>query len=236
MKKLFIFILTAMSAFAVERNISLGVYTQQSKYKGGDQKYYPNILATYGNYYLEGLELGKIIYDDKFQLKAFVQYDTVNALDTGDLSGVYSKLSNRKAPELIGFKTESDLGLFYYGFYSACDIRSNSLVFGTGIGRVFRPLKPLFLAPSLNFKYYSDNYGDYYFGVDEEESSATGFDIFQPGSGYKVEASLDTLLFFSEQIGVILRTSYEIIDPNWDSEILADTENFSGTLLCIYRF
>ncbi len=236
MKKILIFIFFSLSLFPVEKNIAFGIYTQDGQYKGQGMQYYPNIVATYGNYYLEGLELGRVLYDKKYKLTTFFKYETVTGFESQDLDLKYQKLDDRKAPLLFGFRAKKKMGRFTYLSEVFGDFRSNALAGGIGISSTFRPFEPLFFIPSIKAFYYQSDYADYFYGISHEESIRTGLDPISITDGTRLELSLDTLLFLSESFGFALRTTYEFIDENWESEIVEDNESFKASLLMVYRF
>lgn len=236
MKKLIVFILFSMSIFSVEKNIAFGIYTQDGQYKGQGIQYFPNIVATYGDYYLEGLEIGKVLYNDKFKLSTFFKYETVTGFEASDLDMEYKDLDDRKPPLLLGFRSKKQMGKITYMAEIFGDFRSSAFGSGIGASSTFRPFEPLFLIPSVKVFYYDKNYGNYFYGISRDESQRTGLDEINIVDGTRLEISLDTLLFLSESFGFALRTTYEFIDENWESEIVEDNESFKGSLLVIYRF
>ncbi len=236
MKNLFLFILFCLNMYAIEKNIAFGIYGQDGQYKGQGIQYYPNIVVTYGNYYLEGLEIGKVLYNEKYKLTTFFKYETVTGFNSKDLELQYRELDDRKAPLLFGFRGKKQLGKITYITELFSDFRSESLAGGLGVSRTFRPHKALFLIPSIKAFYYQDKYTNYYYGISEEESLRTGIEKKDTTEGARLEISLDTLLFFSESLGFALRTTYEFIDENWKSEIVEDNKSLKASLLLIYIF
>lgn len=236
MKKLFLFFIFIGSIFAVEKNAGIGVYVQQGRYKSQDTETYPFLVINYGPYYLNGSEVGYNFAREDITLTPFVKYDTVKGVEASTLDGPYSLIDDRDAPLFIGLKATKKHKIIDMTLTLAGEVTSSSFSLGIEGSRSFRPFKPLFIIPSINMSYFDSKYADYFYGIDYDESLASGLAESHPTEGFVYEISLKVLLFFSEKTGLSLNTAYEIIDSKWKSDIVEKTAQSKASLTAFYRF
>lgn len=236
MKKLFLFFILIGSIFAVEKNAGVGYYGQQGRYKSQDTETYPFIVINYGPYYLNGSEIGYNFTREDITLTPFIKYDTVKGVEASTLDGPYSLIDDRDAPIFVGIKAKKKHNLLDMTLTLAGDVTSSSFTLGIEGSRSFRPFEPLFIIPSISMSYYDSKYADYFYGIDHNESLASGLAESHPKEGFVYEISMNILLFFSEKTGLSINTAYEIIDSKWKSDIVEKTGQSKASLIAFYRF
>ena len=236
MKKLFLFFVFIGSIFAVEKNAGLGIYVQQGRYKSQDTETYPFLVINYGPYYLNGSELGYNFTREDITLTPFIKYDTVKGVEASTLNAPYNLIDDKDAPLFIGIKANKKYKILDMTLRLAGDVTSNSFTFGLEGSHNFRPFKPLFIIPSLSLSYYDSKYADYFYGIDLNESLASGLRESHPTEGFVYEISVNILFFFSEKTGLSLNTAYEIIDSKWKNDIVEKTSQSKASMTAFYRF
>lgn len=153
-----------------------------------------------------------------------------------DLEDELKLLNSRNHPKLLGIKFEKNYKNIDCQISFGKDFTSNAYKISSLIQQNFRPFKPLFIIPSIELSYYGEKYGDYFYGISQEESLKTNLEIHQENDGFILDLNLSFMMFFSEKVGISLRGGYKKIDSKWRSPILDKTESFNASFVFIYRF
>lgn len=236
MKKFILFLIINIYIFPIEKNFSIGRYTQEGFYKGQGRQNFNFVVLNYGSFYIQGSEIGGTIYNKDFKIIPFIKYDSITGMKNEDLEDELKLLNSRNHPKLLGIKFEKNYKNIDCQISFGKDFTSNAYKISSLIQQNFRPFKPLFIIPSIELSYYGEKYGDYFYGISQEESLKTNLEIHQENDGFILDLNLSFMMFFSEKVGISLRGGYKKIDSKWRSPILDKTESFNASFVFIYRF
>lgn len=236
MKNFILFLIISLYIFPIEKNFSIGQYTQEGFYKGQGRQNFNFLVLNYGNFYIQGSEVGGTIYNKNLKIIPFIKYDSITGMRSDDLDNELETLDSRKHPKLLGMKFKQNYKNIDYQISLGKDFTSNSYKISSLMQQNFRPLKPLFISPSVKLSYYTEKYGDYFYGISQEESYRTNLQSHKGKDGFILDLNLSLMMFFSEKIGVSLRGGYKKLDSKWKSPILEKIESYNASFIFIYRF
>lgn len=236
MIKIILFLMLSISIFSIEKNISIGRYTQEGFYRGQGKQNFNFLVINYGEFYIQGSEIGFGFYNNELKITPFIKYDSITGMEREDLDKELQNLDSRDSPKMLGMKIARTYKNINYEFSFAKDFTSEAYKLTSSIERQFRPLRPIFIIPNIKLSYYTREYGKYFYGISQEEASISNLESFKGKDGFILDLNLAFMMFFSENFGISLRSGYKKIDSNWKSPIVESTESLNTSFVIIYRF
>ncbi|SJZ63264.1 outer membrane protein [Cetobacterium ceti] len=156
--------------------IGLGVGTYKSLYKGVGSKAYPIPMfdIKYDQFYVVGTTIGyELLNKDKFTMSLFVNPLDGYKVKGSDLSNGYKDIDNRDYQAMFGARL--DMPTPIDGLRTGIAVSGGDHGYKGRVG-LYKPynLTPRFtLVPAVHMIYYSQDFTDYYFGVDSSETFAS---------------------------------------------------------------
>lgn len=93
------------------------------------------------------------------------------------------------------------------------------------------------LMPSVGIKWTSCEYNDYYYGIDSDESRASGLSEYKPGSALSPNAGITARVGLSENWSVFANGNLEFLNQEiYDSPMVENATKLSVGAGLLYRF
>lgn len=212
MKKYLLTLLVLFSVVAVanddfKASIATGYITRDSIYRGKEVKKIPVFgNVSYKNIYLKGSEIGaKFIDTDRFDTSIFVELQDGYHIKPSKMNNGYKSIKKRNFQQTVGLIADIRLDeiskkLTLSPYFSAGH-RGRQV--GTKLSYLYVPQENIIISPSVNIKYLSKKYTDYYFGVDRDELGGNITNEYNPDGAFEFGAGLYGEYYFTKNISVL---------------------------------
>lgn len=237
-------LLLSNNAMATEFNnaIGLGGSWSTSPYIGENNQFTPMPLIDYDSehFFISGLSAGLHIWgNDSQQLDIAMKYQNLE-LDPADNDNANMKQLNKRKSTLLS-------GLSYsittqYGQVSAevlADVLNNSKTVSIELeyAAYFALTDRLAIIPQFGVTWFNRSHNRYYYSVNAQESSVSGFNRYQPTNGITPYAVLTTSYQFNSRWSAVLEYEFNWLDSTVKSSPLVNRSNISTlTAGILYHF
>lgn len=195
---------TATLAQENKFSVGMGVGTTNHFYQGDEITFpTPFFDVRYDNFFITGANIGYDVYnEDSVTLSLFVNPFDGFPIKASKLDHEYDSIDERKTQIALGAIAAYDL--------PAYDM--TALVSFAGGERGFKGeaslVKPynfgsFTLIPSVSATFYSEDYTDYYFGIDSDERGGKIKDSYSPSSAYSLGINLAAEYYLTDKITLL---------------------------------
>lgn len=195
---------TATLAQENKFSVGMGVGTTNHFYHGDEITFpTPFFDVRYDNFFITGANIGYDVYnEDSVTLSLFVNPFDGFPIKASKLDHGYDSIDERKTQIALGAIAAYDL--------PAYDM--TALVSFAGGERGFKGeaslVKPynfgsFTLIPSVSATFYSEDYTDYYFGIDSDERGGKIKDSYSPSSAYSLGINLAAEYYLTDKITLL---------------------------------
>ena len=219
--------------------IGLAAVTSESIYiEGSNQtRVFPAIDYKYKNFFFQAGDLGfKLINEKNWELDFGLSVDFIGDTERGD-SQLLQNLPELSLP-LNGFLSvqyTSPIGLFKLKHNHEVNNKHNGSSSSLSYSAPIFKDKWLFL-PQLSYDYYSEEVVNYFFGVDDIDSTPD-IQAYQTGSSNAVSLSVLALYTINDKWSFVGNLRNEFIDDQIsDSPIVEDDQRLSIFAGFLYKF
>lgn len=151
--------------------LGLGIGSSTKLYKQEDSNVMPLPMldVKYGNFYIEGLNLGYTAYrNDLLAMSIFLDPLAGFPIDGGDMKRGYREIEDRETQAMLGVKADFKIDRWGGRGTAAFQAGEHGSQAKFSIYRVF-PIEKFTVIPSVFVNYFSSDFSDYYFGVSHSE-------------------------------------------------------------------
>ena len=212
MKKYLLAILALFSVATManddfKASVTVGYGTTDSIYKGKERFSIPIFESiSYKNVYLKGTEVGaKFIDTDRFDTTMFIEFLDGYSIKGSKMDSGYRTINRRKYQQAIGLK--SDIGIDEISenltLTPSFSIGNRGSKTGLSLSYLYMPKENIIISPSVNVKYLSKKYTDYYFGVDRDELGGSITNEYTPDGAFEFGAGLYGEYYFTKNISAL---------------------------------
>lgn len=227
-------LLFSYNAIASEQNNAIGISGSwsQSPYIGQSNQFTPMPLIDYDSehFFISGLSGGIHLWNNETQqLDISMQYQDIE-LDPSDNDDVRMKQLNHRRTTLLA-------GLSYaittpYGQISAealTDVLNNSNTVSIELeyAAYFALTDKLAIIPQVGVTWYNRSHNRYYYGINENQSLASGFEQYRPSSGLVPYAVLTTSYRFNKSWSAVVEYELDWLDSEVKSSPIVNRSNMS---------
>lgn len=195
---------TATLAQENKFSVGMGVGTTNHFYHGDEITFpTPFFDVRYDNFFITGTNIGyDVVSEDSITLSLFVKPFDGFPIKASKMDHDYDSIDERKTQIALGAIAAYDL--------PAYDM--TALVSFSGGERGFKGeaslVKPynfgsFTLIPSVSATFYSEDYTDYYFGIDSDERGGKIKDSYSPSSAYSLGINLAAEYYLTEKITLL---------------------------------
>ncbi len=218
--------------------VGAGPYFQSQPYEGADPLVLASPVGIFDNrlFYVRWARLGMYFYGgDNWGMSITAQprpfgYKTA---DSPTLAGMADRNNSWEAGLAIGGKNR--LGFAELVYFQDILGNSNGYMSRLELGKLI-PAGRWFFQPSVYLLYYSDRFNNYYYGVRDNEATATRA-AYRAGGGVNLAAQTYIMYDFSKHWHFLgnIRVDY-LSSQIRNSPIVADDFMISGLLSVLYSF
>jgi outer membrane protein len=191
-------------------SLGAGVGVSTSEYRGEDTKVSPVPILKYEgeHFFVRGLSAGAHLYRDEVNdLSVNVSYlsQSFDADESDD--SMMKLLDDRDSTMMAGFSYGLRGGWGAAGLSLSADVldTNNGLVGDASYACPFK-LSFLKIKPVVGVEWTSENYNDYYYGVDSSESVRSGMGEYGAGSGFSPYLGLGLKCDLTHDFEMMLKT------------------------------
>lgn len=181
----------------------------------------------YDNFFMVGTNIGyDVISEDSVTLSLFVNPLDGFFIRSKDIDSDYDSIDDRKTQVAVGATVGYDLPFY--------DIKTLLSISGGERGakssaHILKPYRfddKLTLIPSFSATFYTDDYTDYYFGVDHNELGGNLTHTYSPDDAYSLGLSLAAEYYLNDRITLLAflsadKFSSEVADsPLIDNDVV----------------
>ena len=202
-----LFSVTAMANDDFKASVTVGYGTNDSVYKGREYYRIPAFInMSYKNLYLEGTEIGaKFIDTERFDTTLFIEFLDGYSIKGSKMDVGYRTINKRKYQQAIGLKSdiridEISKNLTFSPYFN---IGHRGTQAGASLSYLYMPAENIIISPSINTKYLSKKYTDYYFGVDRDELGGNITNEYNPDGAFEFGAGLYGEYYFTKHISAL---------------------------------
>ncbi|OIQ49336.1 MltA-interacting protein precursor [Pseudodesulfovibrio hydrargyri] len=222
-------------------SLGAGVKISTSEYKGEDAKVSPVPLLNYEGEYLfvHGLTAGAFLYKDPTnELSVNVSYlsQSFDASENDDRR--MRLLDDRDSTMMVGaaYSLRGDWGQTKLALSADVLDNNNGFVADASYAYPFS-LSFLRIKPFAGVEWTSENYNDYYYGVDSGESSKSGMREYSAGSGFSPYVGLGLKCGLTRDIDISLSTRIKKLSEEiTDSPMVDKDATYSFAFGLSYSF
>lgn len=196
---------TATLAQENKFSVGMGVGTTNHFYHGDEITFpTPFFDVRYDNFFITGANIGYDVYnEDSITLSLFVNPFDGFPIKASKMDHDYDSIDERKTQIALGAIAAYDL--------PAYDMTALVALSGgeRGVKGEARLVKPYSLSsdftliPSISANFYSEDYTDYYFGIDSDERGGKIRDTYSPNSAYSLGINLAAEYYLTEKITLL---------------------------------
>ena len=212
MKKYLLTILALFSVTAVanddfKASVTAAYGTRTSIYKGREENtipIFPNI--SYQNLYLKGTEVGfKFLDYTRFSSSIYVDLLDGHSIKASRMDIGYKTIHDRKHQQAVGLQANFKLNDISENLTltPSFSIGNRGSKTGLGLSYLYMPQENIIISPSVNVKYLSKKYTDYYFGVDKNELGGSITNEYNPDGAFEFGAGLYGEYYFTKNISAL---------------------------------
>ena len=214
-----------LQSYAWDLSVGTGFFAEQSPYSDVGWKYTPMPVIQFDSEYVffDVQTAGFYLYKgDHSALLLLADYEPM-AYDPDDANKAAMKAIDKRRPTLFG-------GLRYtlWGRYGIVRLEGTGDLLGrtdgfrakASYGLHFSPAG-IDILPEIGVLWHSDEFNDYYFGVSNAESLASGFDAYDGSYSFTPYLGLSAQYAFFNRVKLLLSASYKLTpDKVTDSPIV----------------
>ena len=212
MKKYLLTMLALFSVVAVanddfKASVTAAYGTRTSIYKGREENaipIFPNL--SYQNLYLKGTEVGfKFLDYSRFNSTLYVDLLDGHSIKGSRMDTGYESINRRRYQQAIGLKADVKLNEISENLTltPSFSIGNRGSKIGLSLSYLYMPKENIIISPSVNVKYLSKKYTDYYFGVDRDELGGSITNEYNPDGAFEFGAGLYGEYYFTKNISAL---------------------------------
>ncbi|MGF6905834.1 MipA/OmpV family protein [Fusobacterium sp. PH5-44] len=169
----------------------------------------PMINARYNRIYLNGIDIGlDIIKYEKLALSIFADLFDGYSIKGKDMDRGYKSIVKRKSQVSGGVKITYDIDPTFQGSASINGGEHGAKA-NLKLSKIFPITEKLYLVASISGNYYSNDYSDYYWGIDKDELGGKITKTFTPNDIYSIKIDIATEYYMTQNFSVISFISSE---------------------------
>ena len=204
MKKYLLTVLALFSVLATanddfKASVTLGYGTNDSIYRGKENKSIPIFESiSYKNVYLKGTEIGaKFIDTDRFDTTLFIEFLDGYSIKGSKMDSGYKTINRRKYQQAIGLKSDIRIDEISknLSFSPYFNIGHRGTQAGASLSYLYMPAENIIISPSIDTRYLSKKYTDYYFGIDRNELGGNITNEYNPDGEYYFTKHISALAY-----------------------------------------
>ena len=212
MKKYLLTILVLFSVTAVanddfKASVTAAYGTRTSIYKGREEYGIPIFPSfSYQNLYLKGSEIGFKFFDyDRFNSSIYVDLLDGYSIKGSRMDTGYKSINRRRYQQAVGLQANFKLNEISENLTltPSFSIGNRGSKTGLGLSYLYMPQENIIISPSVNVKYLSKKYTDYYFGVDKDEIAGSIRNEYNPDEAFEFGAGLYGEYYFTKNISAL---------------------------------
>ena len=212
MKKYLLTFLTLFSVVVMadddfKASVTVGYGTNDSIYKGKEYFRIPLFLnMSYKNLYIEGTEIGaKFIDTERFDTNVFIELQDGYYVKPSKMDSGYKSINKRKFQQTFGLKAdirfdEISKNLSLSPYFS---VGNRGTQTGASLSYLYMPTESIIISPSINTRYLSKKYTNYYFGVNRDELGGNITNEYNPDGAFEFGAGLYGEYYFTKNISAL---------------------------------
>ncbi len=242
---LFFLLLNPLNADEKKQKVTIGAgpYIQSQPYKDVSDIIIPSPVVFFDNgvVYIRWSRAGVYFLGEKnddyawgFSITGQPRPNNYKPSDSTTLTGLSEKKSSLEA----GLAFSAKIGDSYIESMLLTDIldRYESWIFKTEVGYDFT-LGDFSLYPSLIFIYQSAEFINYYYGISQEDSTTSAYDIYTADNGLQLGFQTYIKYPFSDKLSALINLRYDRLSKEATaSPIVQDDYIYSGLVSLIYTF
>lgn len=191
------------------------------------------------HFYLRGISGGLHLFkNDMHEINVQLSYLPQRYLASWSSDHAMKQLDDRYSSMLAGlnYRLLSPYGIFQATVSADVLGYSNGFIAHASYSYPI-PLGRVMLIPSVGLKWTSYEYNDYYYGIDSDESRASGLSEYKPGSALSPSAGLTARIGLSENWSIFANGNLEFLNQEiYDSPMVENATKLSVGAGLLYRF
>lgn len=211
MKKL----ITLLSAFIICSSLSLaqenrftvgvGAGVTNRLYEGDNYTFpIPLFDVRYDNFFVSGWNFGYDLYnEDDLTMSLFLNPFDGFPIKGSKMDSGYKNIDDRKFQTSVGVVVSYKLDFYDMTALVAVSGGERGMKGRTSVFRPFRVTDNFALVPSIGASFYSSNYTDYYFGIDNNELDRKITETYSPSTAYSVGLNLAAEYYLNDKITLL---------------------------------
>ncbi|MFR8991782.1 MAG: MipA/OmpV family protein [Fusobacterium sp.] len=195
---------TATLAQENKFSVGMGVGTTNHFYHGDEITFpTPFFDVRYDNFFITGANIGYDVFnEDSITLSLFVNPFDGFPIKASKMDHDYDSIDERKTQIALGAIAAYDLPAYDMTALVSFSGGERGVKAGASLVKPYN-FGSFTLIPSVSATFYSEDYTDYYFGIDSDERGGKIRDTYSPNSAYSLGINLAAEYYLTEKITLL---------------------------------